>query len=1546
MTNKHNNFFLSFFIFLFSFFAVANISNAQLTVEYNEIETSPGDWGWRYGIETGDAEWYDLNDYPGGGVGGFHYVSEFASSVDASYLSTNTVTVWNKFRHGNSPTSNHSSQTVFNLTSTQQLDITLNDFRWGMYRVNLLGFVPSWVWSDSPGTKVLPPNPIVCRVDNGIGGTTNYYTIQPYYDNKIARLGPFDINNVYGTNDINMTFYMNDDYTHTMKIWAIEVQDMLNGAPRDTLYKTAYTTYTAAELAANRQFYIDIEDDDYYLRPYYEWRQNNRPVIANTGWGSSSRTNRDNSIWNSPIPANWPYLGLFNNGNGYNMPNNPSETLSWAMNSGATMGWDDQFSVTDGTTTYTAQDFWNDPTLTVSGERLYGLYTTNSSGVYTWYNTLAENLTPVWDSLTPFTNMETGGYLSHIGLRYHYSGEENAGYDGMLQVAAVAFNFPSYWADARDASIRHFAGAGSGGQTSNPYGAEPNERRKQGMFYYDGYPDAAHRLLYGYDYLFEYLDNGSNVQHLVDSVTRKVPWINNDLNNFKLFLQGYIIWPCAQIVDSGRVRYMDQGLVGLVAGSGPIANQYLDPRQGSFSTIYGNPNGQPLSYHQAGTPDRHDIQGTRSTVYDSPFTIGNAITFSKAAQSGFTLDEPWNDVTKPGFGKSEGYRRYLSHLMTAGGYASNHGSSGDRWNFGPNYGYLGGALNWESYYLLATNTTMAPFFAKTLKDYYGKTLSGDAGIIQTGLAAQADRTVELPGPSVALEDYFHKMEFQGYNTNRMKRGSALVWIGTGDGHSHYDFLSLNIYAKGFRAGVDHVIRESDNAYPTSYGMQGHNTMNFETWRHPERDSDGWPNHNSASDTQDTVAYAKIFKTNNIFDFSSTAAAYDGDFAHITTHTRDVALIRVNDDDFVVFDNTRVNGPKFASWTWHGAYTDIETNGFTWNLQGVATNAFGSISSSGISPGYFLRKHVFKPEAYAPMIYEEGTNFFEAAWRLGRGAPELADLSVLANGDNNGDANVLDVTNTEERMHANYSAANPRFWTRVKLFDRGMDAQARADFISGVNDSYQPRVHSFQVPESNTYTANTAKSARYTALHDHYFEGSEVLTSAVSNLETANHDSPSQITFVAAGDTFKVGSSIEEDITQYTADSLTWKGQFALYREDSTNNFKVLSILGGTEVTHGNYSLKPDDDVLSDVIRTVNYSNSFFTLADWPGVKFPQHFRITYGDNDVETEWYVTNIVDETNFYYMGEPRTGMRMFGSISGSSLNTPSSRGKPAWGHRPTRKYAAVGNEAFTKASVISDVSNSSTMTIVGGTYSDSISDSDFTDVNEDGYTDAYLYRFGPDMTVRTPSTALLEANGSDYYFTANTQTELTLPGNDGDIINIDGNALSTSYAAGKITAIIPVAQLTGYQQDITITQGQSVSLPNISVTNDGPIIEGSGETKDFTITRDETTGSLTVYFSLLQPTTGRWSRAVLTRDYTASETASVTMADGVASATVTITAVESIDGPQKANIDLAITSNANYAISSPGEYQSRMVLRGNYRGKGVIQNNDGSSSILISK
>ncbi len=98
-----------------------------------------------------------------------------------------------------------------------------------------------------------------------------------------------------------------------------------------------------------------------------------------------------------------------------------------------------------------------------------------------------------------------------------------------------------------------------------------------------------------------------------------------------------------------------------------------------------------------------------------------------------------------------------------------------------------------------------------------------------------------------------------------------------------------------------------------------------------------------------------------------------------------------------------------------------------------------------------------------------------------------------------------------------------------------------------------------------------------------------------------------------------------------------------------------------------------------------------------------------------------------------------------------------------------------------------------------------------------------------------------------------------------------------------------------------------PTVTLTaTDASAAEESSETGQFTVTRDQTSGDLTVYYSI-------GGTATNTSDY-ATLTGSVVIADGNSSAVITVTPVDDADHEGDETVVLTLSTDAAYTIGTP--------------------------------
>ncbi len=134
--------------------------------------------------------------------------------------------------------------------------------------------------------------------------------------------------------------------------------------------------------------------------------------------------------------------------------------------------------------------------------------------------------------------------------------------------------------------------------------------------------------------------------------------------------------------------------------------------------------------------------------------------------------------------------------------------------------------------------------------------------------------------------------------------------------------------------------------------------------------------------------------------------------------------------------------------------------------------------------------------------------------------------------------------------------------------------------------------------------------------------------------------------------------------------------------------------------------------------------------------------------------------------------------------------------------------------------------------------------------------------------------------------------------------GRDLSSTYLDGSMDEVRIYAGALSAEQVSDLYDAESGALPTVSlVATDASAAEAGPDTGTFTITRDQTSGDLTVYYTV--------SGTASAGDYSETLSGSVTILDGQASAVITVTPVDDSDIENAETLTLTLASDAAYAL-----------------------------------
>jgi hypothetical protein len=378
----------------------------------------------------------------------------------------------------------------------------------------------------------------------------------------------------------------------------------------------------------------------------------------------------------------------------------------------------------------------------------------------------------------------------------------------------------------------------------------------------------------------------------------------------------------------------------------------------------------------------------------------------------------------------------------------------------------------------------------------------------------------------------------------LKRGFA-IFTGIGRGHSHQDTLNIEIFAHGCRLAPDLGGRH-EGTYRSSPNMRT-NKMHNLVWVDNKEFANTFPG-STTSGTGRTESFSP-----------QPGCQYTSNFARATSHRnvdlyqRSTAMIdgEVTGDkaDMYIFDVFRVRGGKDHVYCFHGAYSqDVEAN---------------------------------VPLAPAK---EDEVSKWVLAGRMDKNPRETASADPL-----------VMTWPLRPNMQQRYQGAGAPVGLALTLFGHGGDHVYVGDAAS--------QAYPVDMPYLQLYsTGAEGRSSVYPAILEPY-SGERFITEATAlKVEPAANDAERGVALKVVtkqGRTDTLYSSLKPTEPRTVEGGVKVCGEFGFISEDA-NGLASAHLVGGTELTKGDISIRCDKPAYTVGIEKVDYDNRDLALsADLP-----------------------------------------------------------------------------------------------------------------------------------------------------------------------------------------------------------------------------------------------------------------------------------------------------------------------------------------------------------
>ncbi len=727
-----------------------------------------------------------------------------------------------------------------------------------------------------------------------------------------------------------------------------------------------------------------------------------------------------------------------------------------------------------------------------------------------------------------------------LGLpdRYLLGGDREAAADGAFLLAALAYRFPGY--DYKLHAAEHIFYEGSAFKPGSGYGRGPAGQWSGAEYV---------RLCYAYDKLFSYIQGNAD---LAARLGRFVPWVKTPDDVVRL-IDTFLIQRGAQ--DGVQHVFYAQTVMpisAVVLGPNPVSERILDTY---LQKVYLRNTLCGFLDSVVGGYSRDGLNYIGSTYYvpfeskDELFEVADLL--SRYVQSG---GDQRFDVGDPNrFPQLTAQADSILRLHVAGGYTAGVGDVG-----GPQLPpKLSFAKDWGSSFLRSWRWTKDPRLAWVLVNVMGQGTCPNAEWQEIVNVARTQRDPIRHATSHVLEGYGIAALEEGSESGDLRhKNTVMLRFGVASGHAHPDTLDLEVYAHGLRMSSDLGGRIFGKyGRPSCMSSFVHNVVEVD-----EKDFCGGPQNSTAT------GWLDAFKPLPGAQFVMGSARAET-HPHVSRYTRGALQVMCdagNGKDITpsgyVFDVFRVRGGKVHTWCFHGCVSEE-----------FACNAGLKSAESEVATRY-LREHLkgSAKEGAAPDV-------LEATWKLRRKEETVDGIKL---------------NNAEKTMLGDlYDPGAPEKSTRVRLFGHAGDRVLVGNWYANQMES---RLHNFPflyVRRDGKYALDSV----YAALIEPF--AGKPFIEAARQLNIGNADGAVALEVKTTfGQTDFLFSSLDGQRTYPVAGWGSASGTAALVSRDG-QGLRLLALIGGTELSVGDVSVKLKKAEYRSEIKSADYRQRRLTLAE-------------------------------------------------------------------------------------------------------------------------------------------------------------------------------------------------------------------------------------------------------------------------------------------------------------------------------------------------------------
>lgn len=740
-----------------------------------------------------------------------------------------------------------------------------------------------------------------------------------------------------------------------------------------------------------------------------------------------------------------------------------------------------------------------------------------------------------------------GGPGEGLAWRYLLTGDLEAGADGALLLAALAYRFPSY--DWQVHNLDHIIPFTRVFEAGSVFG--------RGGSYQGWSTPEFERVIRAYDMLFPYIQDNAE---LAERVGRFVPWVKTPDDVVKL-IDTFLVQRGAQDAIQQILYSHALPVAAVVLGPHPVSERYLDTY---FRKIYFRDTLCGFLDDMVNGYSRDGLNYIGSSYYAVGESIGELMAsvdlFRSYVRAGgaprYNLADPKRHPRLSAMPDA------VLRLHVAGGFRPGVGDVMDLQG-APIRAY--DAAKHGPFYANAWRWTRDPRYAWLLVHVFGQGALSDAEWTAVCDAAAGQRDPVLHGGSQVLEGFgFATLEEGTASADYRHKNAVMLQTGIGSGHAHCETLNYEVFAHGLRMSSDLGGRASSMyGRPQVMATRVHNLVEVD-----ERSHNGGTAENATG--IGWIEAWKPYPEAQLVQASGRAESHP----QVSRYSRTLAQIVCDPGNgsnrtpsAYVFDLFRVAGGSVHTWCFHGAVSEA-----------FQCNAPLQSATSATASNYLSR--------YYPGSQREGVapDALEAVWKLRR-KEETVDGFVFQNAE-------------KKMLGSLYDPAAPEKFTKVTLFGHAGDTVLVGNWWSKMVSGGR----FFNFPFLHVRAEGAALSHVYPALVEPYAGEPFVREKRMLAVEGAEPGAEAPVAMrvrTVFGQTDLLFSGIRTDAVYRVEGGARMSGRFGFLSRDA-GGVRLAHLVGGSELEDGAFRIRLGRTAYTAEVAAHDDASKTLTLSEpWP-----------------------------------------------------------------------------------------------------------------------------------------------------------------------------------------------------------------------------------------------------------------------------------------------------------------------------------------------------------